>query len=214
MQDTLKSSPPENKQMKKATAIGISTSIVFYMMCGMLGYAAFGNEAPGNFLTGFGFYDPFWLVDLANICIVVHLLGAYQVLAQPIYGYVESWSKEKWPQNKLISKEFSLWGYDINMLRFVWRTSYVIVMTIIAMIFPFFNDFVGLLGACTFWPLSVYFPLEMYISRAKIRKYSFTWIWMQIVSLVCFIVSLVAAIGSTRGLIISVQLFKPFQSES
>uniref|UniRef100_A0A251SCI2 Putative amino acid transporter, transmembrane domain-containing protein n=1 Tax=Helianthus annuus TaxID=4232 RepID=A0A251SCI2_HELAN len=79
MQDTLKSSPPENKQMKKATAIGISTSIVFYMMCGMLGYAAFGNEAPGNFLTGFGFYDPFWLVDLANICIVVHLLGAYQV---------------------------------------------------------------------------------------------------------------------------------------
>ncbi|KAM0031685.1 putative amino acid transporter, transmembrane domain-containing protein [Helianthus debilis subsp. tardiflorus] len=214
IQDTLKSSPPENKQMKKATAIGISTSIVFYMMCGMLGYAAFGNEAPGNFLTGFGFYDPFWLVDLANICIVVHLLGAYQVLAQPIYGYVESWSKEKWPQNKLISKEFSLWGYDINMLRFVWRTSYVIVMTIIAMIFPFFNDFVGLLGACTFWPLSVYFPLEMYISRAKIRKYSFTWIWMQIVSLVCFIVSLVAAIGSTRGLIISVQLFKPFQSES
>lgn len=107
-----------------------------------------------------------------------------------------------------------MWGFDINMLRFVWRTSYVIVMTIIAMIFPFFNEFVGLLGAGTFWPLSVYFPIELYISQAKIRKYSFTWIWMHILSLACLIVSLVAAVGSTHGLITSVQKFKPFQSVS
>ncbi|GFY89499.1 amino acid permease 5 [Actinidia rufa] len=38
--------------------------------------AAFGNAAPGNFLTGFGFYEPFWLVDFANLCIVVHLVGS------------------------------------------------------------------------------------------------------------------------------------------
>lgn len=65
--------------MKKATFIGIAISTAFYMACGLLGYAAFGNNAPGNFLTGFGFYEPFWLVDLANLCIVVHLVGAYQV---------------------------------------------------------------------------------------------------------------------------------------
>ncbi|XP_076948510.1 amino acid permease 6-like [Bidens hawaiensis] len=212
--DTLKSSPPENKQMKKATVVGITASTIFYLLCGVLGYAAFGNKAPGNFLTGFGFYDPFWLVDLANICIVIYLLGAYQVLAQPIFGFVEDSSKEKWPQNKLITKEFSLWGIKINMLRFVWRTSFVIMMTIIAMIFPFFNEFVGLLGAGTFWPLSVYFPIEMYISQAKIRKYSFTWIWMQVLSLACLIVSLVAAVWSTHGLVTSVQTFKPFQSVS
>ncbi|XP_071729930.1 amino acid permease 6-like [Rutidosis leptorrhynchoides] len=214
IQDTLKSSPAENKQMKKATAIGIMASTIFYLLCGVLGYAAFGNDAPGNFLTGFGFYDPFWLIDFANICIVVHLLGAYQVLAQPFFGFVETWSKKKWPQKELVTKEFSLCGFDMNAFRFVWRTSYVIVTTIIAMIFPFFNDFVGLLGAGTFWPLSVYFPIQMYIAQAKIQKYSFTWIWMQILSLACLIVSLVAAVGSTRGLITSVQSFKPFQSES
>ncbi|XP_071736820.1 amino acid permease 6-like [Rutidosis leptorrhynchoides] len=214
IQDTLKSSPPENKQMKKATATGIMASTVFYLLCGVLGYAAFGNDAPGNFLTGFGFYDPFWLIDFANICIVIHLLGAYQVLAQPFFGFVETWSRKKWPQNKLVTKEFSLCGFDINVFRFIWRTSYVILTTIIAMIFPFFNEFVGLLGAGTFWPLSVYFPIEMYISQAKIRKYSFTWIWMQILSLACLTVSLVAAVGSTRGLITSVQSFKPFQSVS
>lgn len=79
VQDTLKSSPPENKVMKKATLYGILTTTVFYMAVGSAGYAAFGDDAPGNLLTGFGFYNPFWLVDFANACIVVHLVGAYQV---------------------------------------------------------------------------------------------------------------------------------------
>lgn len=80
MQDTLRQSPPENKEMKKASLIGVSTTTMFYVLCGCVGYAAFGNAAPGNFLTGFGFYEPFWLIDLANVCIAIHLIGAYQVI--------------------------------------------------------------------------------------------------------------------------------------
>lgn len=80
LQDTLKSSPPETQVMKKACAIGVSVTTVFYVLCGIMGYLAFGNKAPGNFLTGFGFYEPFWLVDFANACIVLHLIGAYQVI--------------------------------------------------------------------------------------------------------------------------------------
>ena len=34
---------------------------------------------PGNPLTGFGFYEPYWLIGFANACIVLHLLGGYQV---------------------------------------------------------------------------------------------------------------------------------------
>lgn len=75
---TLKSSPPENKVMKKAALIEISTSTMFYMLRGLVGYTLFGNKASGIFLTGFGFFEPYWLIDLANICIV-HPVGAYQV---------------------------------------------------------------------------------------------------------------------------------------
>nr|GEX81555.1 amino acid permease 6-like [Tanacetum cinerariifolium] len=64
---------------EKATTIGILASTVFYMLCGVLVYIAFGNAAPGYFLIGFGFHDPFWLIDVVNVCIVIHLLGAYQV---------------------------------------------------------------------------------------------------------------------------------------
>ena len=65
--------------MKKATLVGVGTTTVFYMLSGGLGYAGFGNNAPGNILTGFGFYNPYWLVDFAHACVVVHLAGAYQV---------------------------------------------------------------------------------------------------------------------------------------
>lgn len=74
----MKSPPSENVTMKKANLYGIGTTTIFYLSIGCVGYAAFGNNVPGNILTGF--YEPFWLVDLAHICIVIHLVGAYQVI--------------------------------------------------------------------------------------------------------------------------------------
>lgn len=78
-QDTVRSPPAEHKTMKKATLFSVAVTTVFYVLCGAMGYAAFGDEAPGNLLTGFGFYNPYWLLDIANVAIVVHLVGAYQV---------------------------------------------------------------------------------------------------------------------------------------
>ncbi|KZV31570.1 Amino acid permease 6 [Dorcoceras hygrometricum] len=219
IQDTLKSEPPENKVMKKASFVGVSTTTLFYMMCGCIGYAAFGNNAPGNFLTGFGFYEPFWLIDLANICIAIHLVGAYQVFAQPIFGFVEKQCNAKWPENKFITKVHAIniplvGPYNISLFRLVWRTVYVVVTAVIAMIFPFFNVFLSLIGAASFYPLTVYFPVEIYISQAKIPKYSFTWIWLKILSWACLLVSLVAAAGSVQGLAQEVKTYKPFKSQS
>lgn len=78
VQDTVRSPPAEHKTMKKATLLGIIVTTVFYLLCGCMGYAAFGDLAPGNLLTGFGFYDPYWLLDIANAAILIHLVGAYQ----------------------------------------------------------------------------------------------------------------------------------------
>ncbi|CAN0879469.1 Amino acid permease 1 [Linum grandiflorum] len=83
IQDTLRSGPPENKEMKKASFAGITITTILYIVCGCTGYAAFGNNVLGDYLGGF--HEPFWLIDLANICIVIHLIGAYQV--QPLFGY-------------------------------------------------------------------------------------------------------------------------------
>ena len=80
MKDTLKSPPAENQTMKKASVIAVFMTTLFYLCCGCFGYAAFGNDTPGNLLMGFEFYEPYWLICLANACIVLHLVGGYQVI--------------------------------------------------------------------------------------------------------------------------------------
>lgn len=77
VQDTIRNPPAENKQMKRATVYGISATTFFYLTVGVSGYLAFGNQVCGNILTCFE--APFYLVDLANTCVIIHLLGAYQV---------------------------------------------------------------------------------------------------------------------------------------
>nr|POE61957.1 amino acid permease 6 [Quercus suber] len=213
--DTLKSSPPENKVMKKANTIAISTMTVFFLMCGCLGYAAFGNEARGNMLTGFGFYEPFWLIDLGNIMIVVHLLGSYQVIGQPVFRMLELWASMRWPNSKFVYVEYPLnigkIRFSINFLRLIWRTIFVVIITVLAMAMPFFNEMLSLLGAIAFWPVAVYFPVEMYIAQKKIRKRTFQWFGLQILSLFCFLVSLAAACGAIQGLNKCLHASKAFQ---
>uniref|UniRef100_A0A0D3AAA9 Amino acid transporter transmembrane domain-containing protein n=1 Tax=Brassica oleracea var. oleracea TaxID=109376 RepID=A0A0D3AAA9_BRAOL len=217
IQDTLSSSPPENIVMKKASLVGVSTATAFYILCACMGYATFGSQAPGDLLTDFGFYEPYWLIDFANACIAVHLIGAYQVIAQPIFQFVEKKCNKAWPKSNFITKEHSmniplLGKCRINFFRLVWRTIYVIFSTVIAMIFPFFNAVLGLIGAVAFWPLTVYFPVEMHISQKKIKKYTMRWIGLKLLVLVCLIVSLLAAVGSIVGLISSVKAYKPFHN--
>jgi amino acid permease len=65
--------------MRRASTISVIVTTFFYLCCGCAGYAAFGNDTPGNLLTGFAAYKLYWLVDFANACIVIHLVGAYQV---------------------------------------------------------------------------------------------------------------------------------------
>jgi amino acid permease len=74
--------------MKKATLLSIIVTTVFYLLCGCMGYAAFGDNVPGNLLTGFGFYNPYWLLDIANLAIVVHLVGAYQVIQSIVFFFI------------------------------------------------------------------------------------------------------------------------------
>ncbi|CAM8941568.1 unnamed protein product [Rhodiola kirilowii] len=219
IQDTLRSSPPENQVMKKASYVGVFVTTFFYLLCGLMGYAAFGNSAPGNFLTGFGFYEPFWLVDLANFCIVVHLVAAYQVFCQPIFAFVETKCQNQWPDNHFISETHQVQlpftgPFSMSLFRLFWRTAYVMVTSVIAMMFPFFNEVLGLIGASAFWPLTVYFPIEMYIAQAKVPCFSSRWVWLKILSWSCLIVSLLAAIGSIQGLVKSVGSSKPFHSVS
>ena len=203
--------------MKKATLLSVTVTTAFYMLCGCMGYAAFGDQAPGNLLTGFGFYNPYWLLDIANAAIVIHLVGAYQVYCQPLFAFIEKWAAERWPKSEFITKEIMIplpvtSPFKLNLFHLVWRSAFVVVTTLISMLLPFFNDVVGILGALGFWPLTVYFPVEMYIAQKRIPKWSTRWVCLQILSLACLIISIAAAAGSIAGVVLDLKAYKPFKT--
>ncbi|XP_009404322.2 amino acid permease 4 isoform X2 [Musa acuminata AAA Group] len=218
IQDTIRAPPPsEAKVMKKASLLSIVVTTLFYMLCGCMGYAAFGDSAPGNLLTGFGFYNPYWLLNIANAAIVVHLVGAYQVFCQPLFAFIEKWAVKTWPESTFIAKEIAVpltptRRYNLSLFRLVWRSAFVVLTTVISMLLPFFNDVVGLLGALGFWPLTVYFPVEMYIVRQRIPRWSTRWVCLQMLSLACLAVSIAAAIGSVAGVVTDLNLYRPFKT--
>ncbi|KAI4389755.1 hypothetical protein MLD38_001947 [Melastoma candidum] len=219
IQDTVKSPPSESKTMKRATMISVAVTTLFYMLCGCFGYAAFGDNSPGNLLTGFGFYNPYWLVDIANAAIAIHLFGAYQVYCQPLFAFIEKFAFRKFPNSEFITKEIDIpipglsRPYKLNLFRLVWRSVFVVITTVISMLMPFFNDVVGLLGALGFWPLTVYFPVEMYIVQMKIPRWSTKWVSLQVLSAACLVISLAAAAGSVEGIITDLKSYKPFKSD-
>jgi hypothetical protein len=183
-----------------------------------MGYAAFGDLSPGNLLTGFGFYNPYWLLDIANAAIVIHLIGAYQVYCQPLFAFIEKQASIQFPDSEFIAKDIKIPipGFKplrLNVFRLIWRTVFVIITTVISMLLPFFNDVVGLLGALGFWPLTVYFPVEMYIAQKKIPRWSTRWVCLQVFSLGCLVVSIAAAAGSIAGVLLDLKSYKPFRSE-
>ncbi|CAI8587083.1 unnamed protein product [Vicia faba] len=206
IQDTLKSPPSENRTMKKASVIAVSITTFFYLCCACFGYAAFGNQTPGNLLTGFGFYEPYWLIDFANACIVLHLVGGYLIYSQPTYSAADKWCSRSYPNSRFVNSFYRLKlpflpDFQINMSRICTRTVYVISTTGLAIMFPYFNQVLGVLGAIGFWPLTIYFPVEMYFVQNKVEAWSTKWITLRILSFVCFLITVVSLVGSLEGII-------------
>ncbi|PSC76661.1 amino acid permease 4-like [Micractinium conductrix] len=208
IQDTVKA--PEAVGEKKAgsvnqvmiSAVRISVGIVtaFYMAVACAGYAALGDATPTNILSGFTpAQAPYWVTNLANCMVLLHMLPAYQVFSLPFLCFVEAQLEgwQRWPRR--------LTGWR---LRLVWRTIYVAVVAFVAVLMPFFGYLAGLIGSLSFWPLSAFFPIEMYIRlhrpgprrRAALRA----------LSAACLVGSCLGAIGSIRLIIGSWSDFKLF----
>ncbi|KAM3390407.1 hypothetical protein ACQJBY_012167 [Aegilops geniculata] len=207
IQDTLRSSPPEGDTLRKGNVIAMLATTFFYLCVGCFGYAAFGDAAPGNLLTGFGFYEPYWLVDFANACIVLHILGGYQFFSQQIFTVWDRWLAARFPESAFVCRTYAvrlvpgLPRYGLNLQRVCFRTAYVASTTALAVVFPYFNEVLGLLGALIFWPLIIYLPVEMYCVQRRVRAWTPAWVALQAFSVACFAVGTFAFVGCVQGVV-------------
>eukprot|EP00887_Chlorella_sp_A99_P005579 scaffold1.g5579.t1 len=309
IQDTIKEPPRAVLSMRRAINAGLGVSVGFYLAVAVLGYLAFGNAVQPDIIVSFS--GPTWAVVLAQVFVLLHMLGAWQVFAQPFFvaleGQVFRWlkvpvedpeqgeSQRKAHANALqeglqatahvpggggrlpaateagaglasvdppnlspapsgarggaaraarsaggtpghmtpamsglsarSSAELRLRRQSVvspfreeSMLRVrvpadalrgrraLWwtkrrrlmlsvavRCAFVVLVTIIAMVLPFFGAIVGLIGALTFWPLSIYFPFAMYNKAMNPPA------WQKRLMLVVAVVMLLVCIGGEAG---------------
>ena len=90
----------------------------------------------GNLLTGFGFFNPYWIITSANIFVFIHLIGGYQVYLQPFMAFVETRIKLLFPNVPYLYNEYSfhcpgLGLVPISILRLVSRSIIVCMTTVI-----------------------------------------------------------------------------------
>ncbi|KAM0044265.1 putative amino acid transporter, transmembrane domain-containing protein [Helianthus debilis subsp. tardiflorus] len=206
IQSTLKTPPSQKVTMKKTSTIAVFITASFYLCCGASGYAAFGDLTPGNLLTGFGFYEPYWLVDFGNACIVLHLVGGYQIYSQTLFALVERWYTDKYPESILTRDipniKVSFWPeFRLTRLRLCFRTTYVVLTVAVAVLFPYFNEVLAFSGSIIFWPLTIYFPVEMYFVHKKVVPWSGKWIVLRLYSSFCLFVTVFTLVGSLQGLV-------------
>lgn len=124
----------------------------------------------------------------------------FQVYGQPIYAKYEEWLANKWPESAFFHNVYAIRSFKFTLCKLVFRTAFVVLTTLIAMMLPFFNAVVGLLGSVAFWPLTVYFPVTMYMTRNKIKRGHNQWFALQALSVAALLVSLLAAIGSVADI--------------
>ncbi|KAK3419353.1 hypothetical protein EUGRSUZ_H05105 [Eucalyptus grandis] len=214
IQDTISKSESESKSkskstMKKATLWSTVVMTTLFMLWGCVGYAAFGDVTPRD-LTDVAFDGPFWLIYIANAASLINLVGRYQIYSQTIFAVVEEQAAKRWRCTR--EREIPLPGLgQMNLFRLVWRTVFVILTTVISMAFPPFNDVVEII-TLGFWPLAVYFPVEMYIKLKKIDRWSPKWVCLQMLSMACLAISIMATVGSIAGLKDYLKDYRPFMS--
>jgi hypothetical protein len=141
------------------------------------------------------------------------------VFAQPIFARLESCVACQWPDAKFINATYYVrllpWSsatVAVAPLKLVLRTILIMFTTLVAMLLPFFNAVLGLIGALGFWPLSVYFPVSMHVARIGIRRSEPRWWTLQAMSFVCLLISVAASIGSVQDIVHNLKAAAPFKT--
>ncbi|CAN6464180.1 unnamed protein product [Victoria cruziana] len=196
IQATIPSTPekPSKKPMWKGVIFAYITVAICYFPVALVGYWAFGNNVADNVLISLE--KPRWLIALANMFVVIHVIGSYQIYAMPVFDMIET---------VLIKK---LHFKPSFVLRLVSRSVYVAFTCFVGITFPFFGGLLGFFGGFAFAPTTYFLPCIMWLAIYKPRRFSLSW-WTNWVCIVLgLLLMLLSPIGGLREIIVSAKNYK------
>ncbi|XP_022843574.1 lysine histidine transporter 1-like [Olea europaea var. sylvestris] len=195
IQATIPSTPekPSKKPMWKGVLIAYIVVAMCYFPVAFCGYAVFGKNVEDNILVSLE--KPAWLIAAANLFVVVHVIGSYQVFAMPVFDMVESCLVRK--------MNFK----PTRRLRIFTRTSYVALTMFLGMTFPFFGGLLGFFGGFAFAPTTYYLPCIIWLAIYKPKRFSLSWLTNWICIILGFLLMILAPIGALRQLALDAKDF-------
>ncbi|PQQ09647.1 hypothetical protein Pyn_27371 [Prunus yedoensis var. nudiflora] len=154
---------------------------ICYFPVAFIGYWAFGQDVDDNVLMDLK--KPSWLIAAANLMVVVHVIGSYQVYAMPVFDMLESLMVKKVNFPPGIA------------LRLITRSAYVAFTLFVGVTFPFFGDLLGFFGGFGFAPTSYFLPSIMWLIIKKPKRFGLQWL----VNWVCIFIGMFIMLASTVG---------------
>ncbi|KAJ1267092.1 hypothetical protein BS78_07G029600 [Paspalum vaginatum] len=190
IQATIPSTPekPSKKAMWKGVVVAYIVVAVCYFPVSIVGYWAFGNQVDDDILITLN--RPKWLIALANMMVVVHVIGSYQVYAMPVFDMIET---------VLVKKLRFTPGLTLPLTMFV------------AITFPFFGGLLSFFGGFAFAPTTYYLPCIIWLAIYKPKRFSLSWFINWICIVIGVLLMLLSPIGGLRDIILKAKTYKFYQ---
>ncbi|KAK3413041.1 hypothetical protein EUGRSUZ_I01675, partial [Eucalyptus grandis] len=196
IQATIPSMPekPSKGPMWRGVVIAYIIVALCYFPVALIGYWIFGNSVDNNILISLE--KPAWLIALANMFVVVHVIGSYQISALPMFDMIETVLVEK------------LHFKCTRTLRFIARNIYVAFTVFVASTFPFFDGLLSFFGGFAFAATTYFLPCMMWLAIKKPRRFGLSW-WTNWICIVIGLLSMVLApMGALRQIIIQAKTYQ------
>ncbi|KAL1531577.1 Lysine histidine transporter 1 [Salvia divinorum] len=196
IQATMPSTPqnPSRRPMWKGVVVAYVIVALCYFPVAIIGFWVFGNKVDENILTTLN--KPRWLIAMANMFVVIHLVGSYQLYAMPVFDMIEA----------ILIKKLKL--KPTWYMRFISRNTYVAFTTFIAVTFPFFNALLGFFGGFGFAPTTYFLPCIVWLKVHKPRMFTFSWLASWFCIIFGVLLMIVGPIGGLRQIIIQAKDYK------
>lgn len=196
IQATLPSTPekPSKGPMWRGVVVAYIVVALCYFPVALVGYWMFGNSVEDNILMSLN--KPAWLIATANLFVVIHVIGSYQIYAMPVFDMIET----------LLVKKLNFKPSWI--LRFSVRNIYVALTMFVGITFPFFGGLLGFFGGFAFAPTTYFLPCIMWLAIYKPRKYSLSWWTNWICIVVGLFLMVLSPIGGMRQIILQAKTYK------
>ncbi|CAK9860861.1 unnamed protein product [Sphagnum jensenii] len=203
IQATIPSTPekPSKIAMWRGVILAYIVVAACYFPVSLVGYWAYGNNSTlvsdGNILQFVNF--PVWLVATANLMVVVHVIGSYQIYAMPVFDQLET---------VLVKK---LHFTPSILLRLVTRSVYVAVTIFVGVTFPFFGALLGFFGGFAFAPTTYFLPCIMWLCIYKPKPFSLSWLTNWTCIILGVLLMFTASIGGLQQIIVDAKTYKFYQ---